>query len=239
MSSETQSLDENHEVLKPHTFTASPTEIHAKETPYGKLLKSLQEMNNEMFEEAKYKEPYLELDDEKNVDGLYALALKKARDDARQGNYEGLMRHSLNLVNISPAEQENMVFDEMPTPAESEKIFLAMGAKQYPELAKAGFNEVQELWQQTGMGDIPDEFKAPNNRDMKIALPALRQNLYTMMLWSSNLLHPQAGEVGVKLCYAMFMLEKRLSTSMEQVNHPDMTMWERLAADDERKKLSQ
>lgn len=236
MTEHPHSSHERNDILESYIFTAGPKQTHAKETPYGKWIRNVNATTKQLFEDAQ--KGYLEIDDEQNREGQYARAYQKALDAARRGNYEGLMHILLNAVNISPAEQENMVFDDQPTPAEAEKIFMEMGRKQYPELEKAEFSEIVDLWKKTRMGDVPKEFLPPQNRNIREALPALRSYLQLMMLWSSNVMHPQAGPDGVKLCYAMMMLERRLSESMKEILHPDMTMWERLAIDEERKKLS-
>ncbi len=232
----TSTPDHGNETLKPYIFTAESKKVFAKQTPYGKWIKGLEGQATQLFQEAK--SGYLEVDDSQNVEGRYALAYRRALNNADKGNYEDLMRLCLNYVNISPAEQENMVFDEVPTPQEAEKIFMEMGKRQFPELEKAGFEEVRKLWTKTGMGEVPKEFFPPRNRNMKEVLPALRGDLQSMMIWSHDLLAPSAGAEGIKLCYAMMILERGLAQSMGQIPHPDMTMWERLAIDEERKKLS-
>ena len=229
MSSENQSTpDTDGEILQEYNFTAGKQNVQAKPTPYGKWVEDLDAMTKQALQE----KGQTETDNEEN------LAIRQALDDARGGNYESLMRCCLWAVNISHTALENIDPDELTlNPTEAEKIFIAMGNKQFPELNKAGFAEVRELWKTTGR-DVPDEYFSPQNRDMKKVLPTLRNDLEDMMNRSRDLLAPSAGKEGVKLCYAMMMLERSLAESVGQITHPDMTMLDRSAADEERKKLS-
>ncbi|GEM_PF-4379628 len=229
--------DQNTEVLQTHVFTAGEGEedVSAEQTPYGKFVAGLQWSINQFREEAADEFEDMDLNDPNNISGAYLLAYEKALDGVRRGDYKDGMACILCAVNSE--EDAGMVYDDVLTPTEAEEIYFEMGRNKFPELRTANFDDICTLWEEVGISPVPEELIPPQSHNTKISLPILRSELYSMMNRTANLVTGSTGKVGIKLCYAMMSLERRLSESVGKISSPEMTMRERFAIDCAKKTL--
>ncbi len=210
---------------------------HAITNPYGKALNMYEEWLSWYKKEAE--ENWLPFNDPQNADGNYYLAIRKAIDEANTGtNYTEIMRMISGLTGINQHNQENMLYDHIPTPFEGKKIFMEMGAKQFPSIKRLDVHSLTDFIAKEDMKVMPlqnqdfTNLMKVSNIDEKSKLDVLNHRLYEFSIWGKNPIRKVNTTKwdDVKFLYAMMCLKEKL----------EQTVWEKgknEQIDDLKKKL--
>lgn len=203
--------------LNRHNFVTGAKKMYTSSSPYDKFLTNYEKNILPDLEKASKEhvdaEANRDMDDSGNVDREYYLAICRALDSARTGkNYTETMR--LLITNLQ--HDKNMVYDNLPTPAEAKIIFMEMWSKQFPETKDMNERKLQEFIRTefSKVSVFPEETMIkslnPNNMNEKSILQNLKDVIWGYALQCKNRIINDRKESDIKVLYAMILLEERL-----------------------------
>lgn len=211
--------------LDRHEFTTWKDGIKASSTPYDKFLTNYE--NNILPALEKSSKEYIDdwfnrdINDQENVDRKYYLAIKKALDNAETGkDYTEIMRLLITNANLTNENTEGILYENLPTPEQSTRIFMEMWAKQFATIKDMTERTLQEFIRAEfpKVGIFPEETMIkslnPNNMNEKEMLKNLKEVIPNFSLFCKDILVHNTKEGDIKVLYAMKLLEEKLEKKL-------------------------